>query len=279
MALSPHQTHGSSALKHCHAESAAGKRQQTDYGATKFMGKPVGGSPFMAADPSGMKMFCIVVYGTEGSHSGVYKGDDGIFSEDYIVQSSISSIVCFGGSLFGGGRGDEYGSYDFGEPGGGPGEEEAKQKTDCERYAEALANHAAGYRDNYRFTASTRFGIDLYNRARKARELSSFGLSPNWSGFKDKLVNHGQKSGVYRHVSAALGSTLALGFPLGPLFPIGQTLVFDLGIDYMFGNPQGLPEAHGNIAGMLLAPAFNQFFEDRQSKEFLKRDIIKMLCE
>jgi hypothetical protein len=150
-----------------------------------------------------------------------------------------------------------------------------EQKTDCEKYVNALVGHASGYKSNYPMTGSVRFGDDLLkNRAFKGNPAASFGMSGH-SGFKNHLVNNGQGSDVYRHVSGALGSTL---LPFGQFLPIGQSLFDDL-LKYLSGNSEGLTEIRGNIAGMLLAPGFSSYFMGFQSAVSLKKNIMKILCD
>ena len=186
-------------------------------------------------------------------------------------QYSDNGEAAFIGKAVGGGAG-----------GGSPQSAEAQQepKTDCEQYAEALADHAAGYK-GLSF-GKNRFGLDLVNRANPLTgsiDRASFDLAPSWSGFKDELVNGGQKSGVYRHVSAALGSALSLG---GGIFGLAVPAYYSITVDFtehMLGDPEALAEMFGNRAGMLLVPGFNKFFNNKRDKESLINHITAVLCD
>ena len=141
---------------------------------------------------------------------------------------------------------------------------------------DALVGHASGYKSNYTFTGSIRFGIDLYKRAKNGIQFSSFGLAPNWSGFKVDLVSGGQKSGVYRHISASLGVSLEHGV-VGLLVATAGTFR-DL-YEHIKGNSEALAEMQGDVVGMLLTPAFNSFFHGHQQTELLRSEIMRALCE
>jgi hypothetical protein len=155
----------------------------------------------------------------------------------------------------------------------------AAPETDCEKYAIALAQSAAVFRTNHPFSGSVRFGADLYNRAITGIQYSSFGLAPTYSGFNYDLVKGGQNSGVYRHVSASVGISLAAGGGLGGMiFPAARTLLVDLPNYLKTGNLENLAEMQGNAAGMQLVPAFNRFFSHGQSG-LLVSEIMRILCD
>jgi hypothetical protein len=122
------------------------------------------------------------------------------------------------------------------------------------------------------------FGDDLYSKARRGIQYSSFGLAPTYSGFKENLVSGGQNSGAYRHISASLGISLAWGGIGGSIIPAAYTLLHDLPNYLRTGNPENIAEMAGNAAGMMLVPAFNRFFEDGRA-DWLEHEIMRILCE
>jgi hypothetical protein len=246
-----------------------------------------GGDPFTATDPSGLYWVAYEVWvdggwvgvsyagggGTDWGHTPRFWDVEMVWVDDPAPGGPQWAPPC-GGDLRGGGG-----------PGGpaappGPKAPEGMQKTDCERYADALAESALKFRSKYPFTGSVRFGNDLYNRAYTDIALSSFGLAPTYTEFKDNLVNMDQKDGVYRHVSAAIGASLKWGGGLlGMLLPFGRTLWDELPDYYLNNNAQAIPESYGNIAGALLAPAFNRFFDGYPNKELLTEEIKDALCK
>jgi hypothetical protein len=197
-------------------------------------------------------------------------------SEPINYAQLASWFLPSGGNIGPGGGGGGGGG---GASGSGQKAANNEQKTDCEKYVDALVGHASGYKSNYTFTGSIRFGIDLYKRAKNGIQFSSFGLAPNWSGFKVDLVSGGQKSGVYRHVSASIGSVMmAGGGIIGMLLPAIQTLWYDVPAQ-INGNTEALAQMHGNATGILLAPAFNSFFDGHGQTELLKNSLMGVLCE
>jgi RHS repeat-associated protein len=233
----------------------------------------VGGSPFMATDPSGM---------------------DGIPSATVVMQYFADPIEeyydrqmqdAWGWML----DGDKITAFPKGGGGGGAAgssqttQEKTKEevKKDCEEYAEKLAGMALNYKTKYSyFTSHIYFGWDLYKMARKDISLSSFGLAPYYSGFKDDLVMGGQNSGVYRHVGASLGISLGLGGGiLGLLVPTTYTLLGDMPDYINSGSLEDLAEMNGNAAGMLLVSGFTDFFSGGTTSSDLKQFIMNILCE
>jgi hypothetical protein len=180
-----------------------------------------------------------------------------------------------GGVGGGGGGGGGGGSDKFAQMQKRAQKEQQENKTHCERYAEALAQSASSYKEQYPRTGSYQFGKDLYDRAIDDIKLSSFGQHKGYTGFKDIFVNNGQGNGVYRHVSASIGVSVQAGL-VGMFFAASRGY-YDL-YNYFRGNPEGLPESHGDAAGIILAPSFNQFFDGYHTPTSLKESIMRVLC-
>jgi len=238
----------------------------------------VNGMPFMAKVPGGMMTCLIFRYDVSYDGGNTTKGN--IPAVELIADPTYYEFFCFGDSEpNGGGGGFEPGGGYAGD-GSGDGKKDTKQesKTDCELYADALVQSASDYREKYSITGVNRFGADLYKRARTNKSLSSFDLAPNYSGFRDELVNGGQKSDVYRHVSASIGISLAFSpTPFGLMLSLAQTLIIDLP-QHILGNPEAKAEMKGNLAGMQLSLTFGQFFYGNQQAEQLRSEIRKILC-
>ena len=240
----------------------------------------VNGMPFMATDPSGMNGNPIVL--DFKITVEVIGYPDKI--DYYIKMQNLRWWLISGGDRLeisdpgprnGGGGGSGAGS----SSGSGQNAQQAankEQKTDCEKYADALVAHASDYR--FIPFGKNLFGADLAYRAATDRGRGSFGLAPNWSDFKERLVNGGQKSGVYRHISAAVGTSLALGGGIGGLSLPAATAVWDLG-EYIFGHSEGMAEMYGDLAGAVLVPGFNMYFGGILGSESLKNYITSALCD
>jgi len=65
----------------------------------------------------------------------------------------------------------------------------------------------------------------------------------------------------------------------GAAIPIGRTLYDELPDYYLRGNAEAIPEAYGNLAGPLLVPAFNLFFNLHTSEDRLAESIRSLLCK
>jgi hypothetical protein len=213
-----------------------------------------------------------------------YDSIEGGIHTTHVIATTYYDVICFGSyDDYAGGKSDNSGGGNGGgehgnRPTDGKKNTEEQAKTDCERYADALVQSASDFREKYSITGSNRFGIDLYYRANKSVTLSSFGLAPAYSGFKNELVSGGQNHGVYRHVSAALGISLAFRpNPLGLILSTAETLMIDLP-QHILGNTEAMAEMKGNIAGIMLVPAFSDFFGGHQQTEQLRSEIKRILC-
>ena len=245
----------------------------------------VGGRPFSATDPSGMTWVLTAQYMPALDYYAY--GPDGLLHESGHSPGYWYNIRWVWVPDPPGGGSPEWrpsggGPAGPGAPAAGPTAPEVpKANTDCEKYAAALAARALEVRREFPFTGSFRFGSEMYERAITDIALSSFGLAPTYSGFKDILVSGGQNDGVYRHVSASIGvSMMAGGNPLlgGTLLTL-RTLRRELPEYYLDHSTQAVPEIRGNYAGLLLTPAFDSFFYLRTSEERLEKAIRSLLCE
>jgi hypothetical protein len=257
----------------------------------------VNGMPFMATDPSGMKMICFSVpYADDWGYAGpvYYDSDGNAYATQIIGGGTRYRTFCFGlydgdggggdsGGGGGGGSGGAGGSGNNGESGHGDESKDAKEppKTDCEKYVDALLQSASNYREKYPMTGSLRFGRALF-KSRNDWIANSFGLvskNPNggytggYTGFKDELVGWGQEIGVYKHITASLGLSLQGAF----ILIAGQTVFDDL-LKYLGGDLEGLAEMYGNRAGILLAPSIEKFFLTGGQAEKIKESMMNILC-
>jgi hypothetical protein len=100
--------------------------------------------------------------------------------------------------------------------------------------------------------------VELFNRGWGGITTASFGIGSKggYTGFRDELVNWGQKSGVYKHISASIGTSILEN---GYGFVFAQTFLSDFP-KFLSGNPEGLAEMYGNLTGASLLPTFNQYF-------------------